>query len=211
MLESCSRPARALLKHSCPLASPCTASPAGWLPGAARGGRKGRDREGWEGQEDSTMARWQRKLSTLPSAASRLPAGSRGQGGRDGADADARVPAVSRQCPEKGHGAGCHCHITLRILCHQHSESTCLPHCRHHPQSPQLHGDPARSPPLRGLAKLLGRGSSCLRTCTHPCGPASPACCHLLAQGSCFTYHLPPIYAENNYWSFSLRQGIKSG
>lgn len=54
--------------------------------------------------------------------------------------------------------------------------------------------------------------SGCLKNCTHPCSTASPACCHPLAQGSYFTYPPPPaISTENNYWSFSLHQGIKSG
>lgn len=189
MLGSCLHLARALLKHSIVLRS-VTCRVAAWSCRGGGGGRKRRDREGWEGQEDSTVARWQRKLSVLPSAASRLPAGSWGQRGRDGAGADARAPAASRQCPEKGQGAGCRCHITLHILCQQRLESTCLPCCWHHPQSPQLHGDPPRSPPLRGLAKLPG--SSCLRSCTHPCGTKEPSLLPPISTGQLFHLSPPP-------------------
>lgn len=41
MLGSCLHLARALLKHSCPLALSCAVSPARWLPGAAGGGGGG--------------------------------------------------------------------------------------------------------------------------------------------------------------------------
>jgi len=107
------------------------------------------------GRGGRAVAGWRRKLLALPSPASCLCAGSQGPCGRDGAGAGARVPAAPRCTPRrrpgKGHGAGCCRRVTHSIRCQQRCE-------QHLPQAPQPHGDPARSQPLRVLAKLPGRG-----------------------------------------------------
>lgn len=93
------------------------------------------------------------------------------------------------------------------------TSSTCPPHCQHRPQAPQPHGDPARSQPLRALAKLPGRGKRVTEYLHPSLQHRQPGLMPPISTGQLF--HLspppPPISAENNYWSFSSYRGIKSG
>lgn len=72
VLGDCLCLARALLRHSCPLASSWAVSPAGWLPGAAGGGRKGRDGVGRSGGGQHRGQMEEEALSTAKSCKSPL-------------------------------------------------------------------------------------------------------------------------------------------
>lgn len=215
VLGDCLRLAQALLRHSCPLASSWAVSPAGWLPGAAGGGRKGRAGAGggmWGGQYRGQME--EEALSTAKSCKSPLCrlAGAAWQGqSRCGCQGPGSASLCSLLAPgEKAQGwlplphRPLHPPPAMPWAAPAHPAASIVPTPRS--RTGTLQGHSLCGP----LQSSQAEGSGCLSTCTHPCGTASPACCYPLAQDSCFTYP-PPISAENNYWSFSSHQGIKSG
>lgn len=122
-----------------------------------------------------------------------LPAGAQGKGMGLAAAAAAASPAASAASKAPS--------------------GTFLPRCWHRPQAPQPHRDPARSQPPWALAKLPGRAKRVPEKLHPSLQHRKPSLLPPISRGQLFHLSPPPpaISTENNYWSFSLHRGIKSG
>lgn len=156
VLGSCLCSARTLLRHSCSLASSWAVSPAGRLPGAAGGGRKGRDGEGWEGSGGGA-APWPDGEGSSQHCQVLQVASVLARGGSAAGTKTVQVPGpwqrlAPRQRPGKGHGADCRCRIAHRIRRQQRPEW--------HPSAslPASFPGPAAT---RGPCKVTASGGPC--------------------------------------------------
>lgn len=142
------------------------------------------------------MARWRRKLSALPSPASCLRAGSRGQRGRDEDGASARALAAPRSpSSAQGKGTGLTAASPTASAASNDPSGTRPPRCQHHSQALQPHGDPARSQPLGDLAKLLGRGKRVPEYLHPPLRHRQPTLLPPISTGQLF--YLTPLPAPS--------------
>lgn len=163
MLGDCLHLARALLRHSCPPASSWAVSPARWLPGAAGGGRKGRDREGWEGRGRGGTVLWPDGGGSSQRCLVLQVASVPARGGSVAGMEQVQVPGPWQHLAllpagAWGKGTGLAAASPTASAASNTPSGTCLLRCQHCPQASQPHRDPARSQPLQALAKLLCRG-----------------------------------------------------